>query len=111
MDKTPAKIEKIPEEVLLAAELRFCRRVAAALVTALAESGLTYAELERKAHHKSGWAKRLLLGLMDGSLGNKPLIDDLADFALACGGELVFDAKPFEPVFEPLPALTPQGEQ
>jgi hypothetical protein len=85
--------EPIPQEELKAAALRFCRRIATSLVQAMAESGMTYAQIEKRVGHKKGWAKALVLDLIDGSAGSRG-IDDIADFLLAQGFEPFLTIEP-----------------
>lgn len=58
------------------------------LIAALGESGLTYAEVERRIGARKGWAKALLVGLIDGSRSDDTgIIRDIANFCTACGAE------------------------
>lgn len=59
--------ERIPEEVLKAAHLRWCRRVAAQIVQAMAETGISYDEMETRIGQKPGFVKRWLNKYIDGS--------------------------------------------
>ena len=101
--------EPIPEEELKAAALRFCRRIATSLVQAMAESGMTYAEIEKRVGHKRGWAKTLVMDLIDGSAGSRG-IDDITDFLLAQGFEPLLTIVPL-PTSEPVTDTPPDGRQ
>jgi hypothetical protein len=59
--------ERIPDEVLKAAHLRWCRKVAAAIIQAMAETGMCYPDIEARIGQKSGWAKRWLNKYIDGT--------------------------------------------
>lgn len=60
-------VERIPEEVLKTAHLRWCRRVAAAVIMAMAETGATYQQLEARMGTKPGTTKRWLNKYIDGT--------------------------------------------
>ena len=59
--------ERIPEEVLKAAHLRWCRRVAVSIMSALAETGMSYEEVEAKLELKKGFCRRWLNSYMEGT--------------------------------------------
>jgi hypothetical protein len=59
--------ERIPEEVLKAAHLRWCRRVAVAIMSAFAETGMSYEEVEARLDLKKGFTRRWLNSYMEGT--------------------------------------------
>lgn len=69
--------ERIPEEILKAAHLRWCRRVAASMMTALAETGISYAEIEQKLEMKNGSVRRWLNSYMEGTTNEGRIMTDL----------------------------------
>lgn len=69
--------ERIPDEVLKAAHLRWCRRVAAAIIQAMAETGVTYEAIEARIGQERGWAKRWLNKYIDGTTSEGRAMTDL----------------------------------
>jgi len=84
-------VERIPEEVLEAARLRFKRRLASMLLRALAEAGISTQETEDRIGMRRGgfmaYVNRLAQGKERG-------LDAMVDIAFACGFEISVEAQP-----------------
>jgi hypothetical protein len=76
-------VDRIPEEVLKAAHLRWCRRVAVAIMTAFAETGMSYADVEARLDLKKGFVRRWLNSYMEGTTREGRELTDLC-CALNC---------------------------
>lgn len=76
----------IPPEALLANRIRVKRGVAAALVTALAEEGISLEELGTRLGVKGSAVKRWLMRMIEGKGRDMDVVSDMF-FALG-GGEL-----------------------
>lgn len=79
-------IAPIPPEALLANRIRVKRGVAAAVVTALAEEGISIEELGTRLGVKGSAVKRWLMRMIEGKGRDMDVVSDMF-FALG-GGEL-----------------------
>jgi hypothetical protein len=70
--------EPIPIEEFIAARLRMKREIAALIISALAESGMNYAELEVRIGKPKGFARRYLNSLIEGKTKDMDTMSDLA---------------------------------
>jgi hypothetical protein len=61
--------DAIPREVLEAEQLRFERHCASVLLAFLAETGQSFADIDARLDQKPGYAKKFIVGLMEGKTG------------------------------------------
>lgn len=79
--------ERIPEEQLQTAAVRMCRRLAAVMITAMAETETSYDLIEKRAGKRKGWARRLVNELITGEAADgRASLNDVSRFMFACGG-------------------------
>lgn len=78
--ETPAPI---PQAVLEAARLRLKRQVAALVIEAMAEDGVSFAEMDAKLGQKTGYSRRWLIRMIDGKAKDMDLVSDLC-LAFGC---------------------------
>lgn len=76
--------DPIPEAELIAARLRMQRRIAALVVSALAESGVSYDELDARLGNKPGFARRYINRLIE---GKEKGLNEFSDMCLGIGFE------------------------
>lgn len=82
--------EAIPEAELQAATLKMCRRIAAVMITAMAESGVSYELIEKRLRKRKNWARKLVDSLITGAGADKDAsLRDLAGFMFACDGSIL----------------------
>lgn len=79
------------------AGLRLCRRTAAALLMALAESDATSEQIAARLQRRPTWLHHILRQLID---GKEVRLDVVSDIAFACGAELAFSIRPAKPLAE-----------
>lgn len=96
--------QPIPLEELKAARLRMKRRVAALIIQALAESGMSYAEVEIRIGEKPGFVKRYINNLIEGRIKG---MDPIPDLALGMGFEVRFTAQPLAALSNTEPEPSP----
>lgn len=96
-------IERIPEERLQAAATRLCRRFAATMITAMAETETSYELIEKRVGKRKGWARKLVDGLITGAAADGgATLNDISDFMFACGGLMLqFSIERTAPVESP----------
>jgi len=79
--------DPIPEAELIAARLRMQRRVAALIVSALAESGLSYEDVDARLGNKPGFTRRYINRLIE---GKERGLNEFSDMCLGIGFEPQF---------------------
>lgn len=79
--------ERIPEESLVVARLRLKRRVAACIVTAMAETGTSVEQIEHRLGRSPGYVWRYLRNLISEN-GSGGRLDALSEIMFAMGCEI-----------------------
>jgi cyanate lyase len=79
-------VERIPEETLAAARLKLKRRLAALIIQVMAETGMTYEDIEARIGERKGFVKRYINALIDGT---SKTMDEACDLATAMDAEIV----------------------
>lgn len=93
-----SKIEPIPLEILEAARLKMKREIAAMLIKCLAESGMTYEQVEIRIGEKKGYFKGYINRLL---IGKEHGLDAMSDMAVGLGFEWKFSAQRLADLFPP----------
>lgn len=86
--------ELIPEEALAAARLKLKRKIAAVLISAMADSGLSVGQMDARLGQKSGFVMGAFNLLIAGLTADMNLVSDIA---LSMGCELDYTVVPYQP--------------
>jgi hypothetical protein len=80
-------MDQIPIEILQAARLKTSRGAAIILLTAMAETGMTYDQVDIKLGKKFGHSREHINALVEGTTND---LNEISDIALAMDCEIIF---------------------